>query len=261
MIEIKKKASISLFAIALLLFSSLWQEAVAGEDAGAFGLKAEDFIGDYIRCLYEMKGVEDPELIGQLKLAVKNDSDEMFIAVWIRCARHLERSLACIKPHASDENPDIRRIAGSLVIYLDPLVSDLNHIISINLERGTHNEEFGGVMRQVNTRLEGLLKQIQISAVEITDMLTARRSDSAKKAVIINGCRLTDEQLRSLLAEIDLFVGDDLTRLGDIGLENIAFSRSGKDIALPNYAWSAIFLKVYLDKALAYRENNRPNPQ
>ena len=259
--EIKKKVSISLFVVTLSLFSALPQDVTAGEDVAASDLRAADFVGDYIRCLYEIKKVEDPELIRQLRLAVKGDSDEMFIATWIRCARHLERSLACVKPHVSDENPDIRRIAESLVVYLDPLASDLNRIISINLKKGIHSKEFSVVMRQVNANLEALLKQIQIAAVEITDMLTVGKSDPGEKEAVINECRLADEQLQFLLAEIDLFVGDDLTRLGDTGLENIAFSGEGEDIALPNYVWSAIFLKVYLDKAAAYRKSDNPNPQ
>lgn len=243
---IKNKLSAALLVAVLLLFSSIC-EGDAGSRKPSSDPATVNFISDYIKFLYEIKKVEDPKLTKALANALHAKSEESFITTWIQYAHNLENALDCIKPYGSNAGPDIRKISESLIAHLEPLISDFNHIISINLTSGVYNEEFKEVMSQLNGRLLGFFEQIQASAIEITDMVTVQEGNVIK-------CTLTDKQLGLIASEIELFVGDDLMKLEDIGLEDIVFGKAGEDIALPHYLWSALFIKVYVDSAIARRQ-------
>jgi len=227
-----------LIGTCLLAFTAC--SALASEQKDSFALNATNFLSDYIKFLYEVKKAEDPCLARKLRDASLSKSDESFITAWIQYSHRFEEALIFIRPHTRNPEPGIRKISRALIIQLDYVTSGINRVISLIISDGAEAETVKKEITKLSKRTKLFFGQLQVSAVNIVSMIKDRK--------------LSCKQLKMIDSEMTLFIGDDLLELEEIGMEGLIFGAVGRNIALPHYMWTAIFIKVYIDKAIEQYE-------
>lgn len=241
-----------LIGACLLVFTAC--SALASEQKNSFALNATNFLSDYIEFLYDVKKAEDPGLARKLRDASRSKSDESFITTWIQYSHRLEEALTSIRPHTTNPEPGIRKITRALIIQLDYITSGINRVISLVISDGAEAEAVKKEIEKLSKRTKLFFGQLQVSAV---DIISAIKADDTGPQTGQRGCKLSYKQLKMIDSEMNLFIGDDLLELEEIGLENLIFGEEAGNITLPHYMWTAIFIKVYIDKVIDQYEADK----
>lgn len=225
--------------------------ALASEQKDSFALNATNFLSDYIKFLYEVKKAEDPGLARKLQDASHSKSDESFIATWIQYSHRFEEAHIFILPHTTNPEPGIRKISRALILQLNYVTSGINRVISLIISDGAETEAVKKEIKKLSKRIRLFFGQLQVSAV---DIISAIKADDTDPQTGQRGCKLSYKELKMIDSEMNLFIGDDLLELEEIGLENLVFGEESRNIALSNYMWTAIFIKIYIDKTIERHE-------